>query len=217
MSIEVQAKSHMFSTNSGSRNLDTVGVSKKARTGARQFFHNYLHDIEGIWWIAMYSLFYTLPADQVKNNLDKLHSDEKLQQEIFGDDIFPASIGGSLTRSAFMQQDATFEANTDVLPQEYEFVVEIMLIALLRLRDFYKEIEAKLEVHFDRTQYAGFYDPLIDCFEKAEKLAIGDIRYIWSVRRQLKAQGTQKADRPCWAGSARSPEGCSQGQTHAGV
>ena len=157
----------------------------------RKFFHNYLHDLESVWWIAMYSLFYTLPADEVK---DQVYPDEKLQQELVADLMFPTSIEDPLHRTLFMEHDTTFESSTTVLPQAYEMVVRAMHVALSRLRESYEEIEAKHEIPSDRKQYAGFYDSLIECFEKAEELAVDEIRCIRDVRTRLKAQTTPKTN-----------------------
>ncbi|KAI3607815.1 other 1 protein kinase [Moniliophthora roreri] len=69
MAVEVQAKKHLF----------------KGK-GQAQFLHNYFHDIEGIWWIGIWHLFYTCPVEG-KADLGNIARQVMAAKNIFPDDV----------------------------------------------------------------------------------------------------------------------------------
>ena len=200
MAIEVQTGQYMFSRDLEGEDSDDEDIQGQSFIALcetwsrpkiqREFFHNYLHDLESVWWIAMYSLFYTLPADEVK---DKVHVGTKLEQERIGDCIFPLSLEGSNTRTLFMHSNTeSYLTSVEAIPDAYTPVLKAMQVFLKCLRRFYKKIEKKLDIHFDRKQFARFYDPLIKIFGTAAKLAVGEMRFVSDVRRNLEAQERQQ-------------------------
>ncbi|KAJ8083338.1 hypothetical protein PM082_009210 [Marasmius tenuissimus] len=56
------------------------------------FLHNYLHDVEGLWWIMMYNLFST-------SDLETFDLEDRMGKR---DALFPTSINDSVVRRDFM-------------------------------------------------------------------------------------------------------------------
>ena len=170
--IEVQAGKFLFRT-----------IRIRAGDNPPPFLHNYLHDLEGLWWIAMWSLFYTLPSARVQD----VQLASKLPQEQAAASIFPLSMTGSERRRTFLASNRDFAQRTACLPPEYASVIQSMRKAADLLCDLYSDLQENSVFHQINTPepYASIYDPLIRCFQDAIPHAQTDVEYIYDVRARL--------------------------------
>ncbi|KAI3616466.1 hypothetical protein WG66_011376 [Moniliophthora roreri] len=124
MAVEVQAKKHLFKGE-----------------GQAQFLHNYFHDVEGVWWIAIWHLFYACPVEG-KTDLKKLAGQVRAANTIFPDDV-----NGTAQRHIFFTLQGDFRQVAQVLLHNKEFV-DIMDGALTSLREHYSKLPPGLLLYF---------------------------------------------------------------------
>ncbi len=134
MAVEVQTTEYIFIRKTGQPL--PPGVDEPLPQSARPLFlHNYLHDIESLFWIGLHSLFSSIPATYLEDPLDRRNK----QRELFND-FFPHYLAGSYERRRFIEH-AEFKKTEEVLPGEYRDAVR----QLLRIRYF-------LAYHYDQVE-----------------------------------------------------------------
>ncbi|KAK7026718.1 hypothetical protein VNI00_015491 [Paramarasmius palmivorus] len=160
MAVEVQTKAHLFS-----RRKKTLASTKVP------VLHNYLHDAESIWWIAIWHLFHTYPALKEHRGLSDDPEENISQQQSWADSIFPGNINGSAQRLLFFQGTGTYDDSTQSLLHSESFS-EIMVEALLKLRDYYETVELPPENIYNHELFAGIHKALVPFFENAQDIGV---------------------------------------------
>ncbi|ESK83852.1 other 1 protein kinase [Moniliophthora roreri MCA 2997] len=181
MAVEVQAKKHLF----------------KGK-GQAQFLHNYFHDIEGIWWIGIWHLFYTCPVEG-KADLGNI-----ARQVMAAKNIFPDDVNGTVQRLNFFTLPGDCRQVTRIFLHNKE-LVDIMDGALTKLRKHYSKVEHPLDNIFKHEVFTGSHDALIPFFEQARDIGVEVDHYTNIVTRLLKekeAKGTSGTD--CDSATGRS-------------
>ncbi|KAK0190699.1 hypothetical protein F5146DRAFT_1137526 [Armillaria mellea] len=112
MAVEVQATEYLFSHHDDEPLPDLEEPA--ALTKGPLFLHNYLHDIESLFWIGSHALFSTIPSTYLR---DRLTARNK-QRDLFNA-LFPHHVEGSSRRRRFFQCARYLDAE-DVLPTEYK-------------------------------------------------------------------------------------------------
>uniref|UniRef100_A0A0W0GBD5 Protein kinase domain-containing protein n=2 Tax=Moniliophthora roreri TaxID=221103 RepID=A0A0W0GBD5_MONRR len=175
MAVEVQAKSHLFQ--------DKYGIEV-------QFLHNYFHDVEGVWWIGIWHLFYTCPVES-KTDLKDLVLQVREAKVIFPDDV-----GGTMERREFFERPPTrFTQTLEVLLHNKEFV-DIMRGALMTLHEYYRKVEQPPDNTFQHDLFTGCHDALIPFFKQARDIGVEVDHYtniVARLQKEEEAKGTSSA------------------------
>ncbi|KAK0206729.1 hypothetical protein DFS33DRAFT_1316735 [Desarmillaria ectypa] len=135
------------------------------------FLHNYLHDVESLFWIGLHALFSTVPATYTEAQLAECEP----QRELFNS-IFPHSLdGGSDRRRLFVFAD--FQDAEDVLPVEYRPAVEQFLYLrnalVYNYTKAYKKLDFPQHENFDAVYATD--DPDVNLFFAFQ--AVADAAY----------------------------------------
>ncbi|KAK0494824.1 hypothetical protein EDD18DRAFT_285378 [Armillaria luteobubalina] len=125
MAVEVQDAGYLFMNRRAWRNLASI-----------PFLHNYLHDVESLFWIGFHALFSTVPAKYSKAELAL-----RLDQRILFNAFFPHRLEGSTQRSNFFVFNRRKDDAMKALPTEFESVVEALFSIQDLLVEYYMDVE----------------------------------------------------------------------------
>ncbi|KAK1231589.1 hypothetical protein PQX77_005324 [Marasmius sp. AFHP31] len=140
MAVEVQLNSYIFQERRGRSN-----VAKS--TSEMPFLHNYLHDIEGIWWILTHNLYTTVPI----NSKEKADDAQRQHRINTANAIFPLS----------------------TLPSEYQDLARVSGEALDALQHYYRFVENPTPQRvLAHENYRGVHDEMIQYFEQMKDHAV---------------------------------------------
>ncbi|KAJ8083328.1 hypothetical protein PM082_009200 [Marasmius tenuissimus] len=145
------------------------------------FVHNYLHDVEGLWWIMMYNLFSTGPTSS-PDDLDNRKAKR--------DALFPTSINDSVVRRDFMMNVEIRERYVSTLPRSYQALADNMTEALVRILKFYLAVDRDVLNH---ASFKNVYDTLLPFFERAKELGVEGVVSLEDLR--LTSPATLKRSR----------------------
>ncbi|KAK0453895.1 hypothetical protein EV421DRAFT_1767130 [Armillaria borealis] len=149
MAVEVQDADYLFvPTSSIPMFPPTFPLPKRARA---PFLHNYLHDIESLFWIGFHALFSTVPAQYPKDKLA-----DRLDQRRLFDAFFPHRLEGSTERHRFFARQRFDDDTVEVLPTEYHPVLAVLLFIRSALVFNYDKLE-KLEGFPQHEQFNQVY------------------------------------------------------------
>ncbi|KAK0480485.1 hypothetical protein EDD18DRAFT_1363656 [Armillaria luteobubalina] len=122
MSVEVQATEYIFIRKT-EQPLPSDDDEPLPQNTLPLFLHNYLHDIESLFWIGLHLLFSTIPASYPED------LPARNKQSVLFNDFFPHYLAGSAARRRFIEH-ADFKTTEEVPPDEYRNTVR----RLFRLR-----------------------------------------------------------------------------------
>ena len=194
MAVEVQDSKYMFHKPKESDDSDGDSSGKDQSpapedlsapdlsaqlANATPFFHNYLHDIEAIWWIMMWNLFSTVPGTT------SLTLDEYYRRISYEEKLFPASLEGNKTRSFLVACPDDYTEHQHHLCQEYQELGNLMGRALGRLRKLYMKVERPLENALNHESYRGAHYRMRRVFEEARKYGLAQVKYLDQVEKEL--------------------------------
>ncbi|KAL0567884.1 hypothetical protein V5O48_014111 [Marasmius crinis-equi] len=162
MAIEVQNSGYLFQKVDLNKMLEEESGDMMWEDEADvQFLHNFLHDLEGLWWIMIYNLFNTRPEAKLPSNLKA--------RRIARDRIFPNSVHGSKDREHFFMQGKEYLTQSGYLPEEYRRMSREMGRALVTLTASYR----KASVGGLKDQnFRGAHDALKPFFSNATEHGI---------------------------------------------
>ncbi|KAK0190698.1 hypothetical protein F5146DRAFT_1195064 [Armillaria mellea] len=150
MAVEVQATEYLFIRNAPVLLPDFNHVSAEheghegepfaedeptAEDDEPPFLHNYLHDIESLFWMGFHALFSTIPATCLQDQLDRRNK----QRDLFNA-FFPHYLEGSRERRRFFVRGKFLTAK-GVLPTEYKHAVQWLLNLRFILAYHYDQVE----------------------------------------------------------------------------
>ncbi|TCD65719.1 hypothetical protein EIP91_002295 [Steccherinum ochraceum] len=189
MAVEVLEEKYKFRRERNTRPLPGNGTSNFAdRRPKANFLHNYLHDLEGLWWIAMWLLFHTLPHSLSEKITGS--DQEKSQAEVAADVLFNIGISGSTARASLFIDEWDVHTTTDYLPSEYEGALAYLDNIRVALADAYTALEnplAELEVRLrEQAITRPVYGTLIRLFEGMRGSAVQNTVYVEQRRRELR-------------------------------
>ncbi|KAK1229993.1 hypothetical protein PQX77_006935 [Marasmius sp. AFHP31] len=161
MAVEVQMNFYMFQPRRGRSNLAQT-------TSETPFLHNYLHDIEGIWWILTHNLYTTVPT----NPKEKASEGQRQQCINTANSIFPPSVGGGRERNLFVRYEYYWGECKRVLPSEYQDLADVSGEALDALLRYYRSVEDPTQRVLAHENYRGVYDEMIQYFERMKDHAV---------------------------------------------
>ncbi|KAK0443347.1 uncharacterized protein EV420DRAFT_1277980 [Desarmillaria tabescens] len=123
--------------------------------------HNFLHDLESLWWIGEHALLSSVPASgKVTRQQYQISSYKSL---------FPHSSAGSNSRTMFLLNKEAHDRHIGNLPTEYTHAAEALSKARRFLKNQYLRLEANLDFpHVEHSEFAPIYG-LRSFFKSAKK------------------------------------------------
>ena len=189
MSIEVAAQQFLFKPSdptAGSSNLHNFRSAKKRDKGMAKtkvpFSHNHLHDLESLWWVAVWMVFFhyfsegTTPRDRLalQDAKDQLRLAEKL---------FPPVPASTARRDSF-QIPELFEETCKQLPHDKEDAYIGLDFLREHLIKHYKAIEANYPLINPNASTDDIYDDFTQSFtdlkSRYHSFALKPIRDIYA-------------------------------------
>ncbi|PBK69877.1 hypothetical protein ARMSODRAFT_1018617 [Armillaria solidipes] len=134
MAIEVQDAAYLFLRTSST----PIFNSTYTLSGPDQVpvVHNYLHDIESLFWIGFHALFSTVPAKYSKDELA-----QRVEQRTLFNAFFPHRLEGSAERRHFFALSMFRKETVKALPTEYHPVLAVLLFIRAALVSNYEKLE----------------------------------------------------------------------------
>ncbi|KAK0195828.1 hypothetical protein F5146DRAFT_951483 [Armillaria mellea] len=169
MAVEVQDAAYLF--------LDRRTLRNRASI---PFLHNYLHDVESLFWIGLHALFSTVPVKYSKAQLAL-----RLEQRKLFNGFFPHRLEGSTQRRHFFVLEQFKDDIVKALPTEYNSIVKVLLSVHEALVDSYEKVEnSKGFPHheqFNQVYGTGLPGGLLAPFKAAAKEAYsGDTQSLFA-------------------------------------
>ena len=169
MAVEVQSDEYLFQPRTNFREPTSASSSQPSTAIALlPFLHNYLHDIEGLWWIGLWFLFNTYPSSRVAAIM---RSSQHSEHRHFADALFPDSIGGSNPRTHFRTNPQYHKRHLGTIPEEYSAAMSEMSGVLQVLTDATEHVEKSSARLFNKASFAQIYDELSPLFATAARVA----------------------------------------------
>ena len=124
MSVEISRQSYLFAklskdTDEGKDSDDyerrQVDKEKNPRTDntPKGIYYNYIHDLESVWWIAVWALFNFEKKDIGANEID---SQAEKQRKLNKDVLFPGTVDNQ-DRIEFLSMRKTYAKKNKVSPR----------------------------------------------------------------------------------------------------
>lgn len=133
-----------------------------------EFQHNYMHDLESLWWIAIYMLFRSIPVSRTSEVYSSLYT----AQESAGNSLFLRNLRDfRWNRSRFFRRKEGIRTAMTVLPAEYAPTMTRMVHGAKDLCDFYISLEKAGTIDRINTPepYTTIYDTMLKCFKDATR------------------------------------------------
>ncbi|KAK7026794.1 hypothetical protein VNI00_015452 [Paramarasmius palmivorus] len=181
MAVEVQLKEHLF--------CEPTDPSAGTKVPV---LHNYLHDVESVWWIAMWHLFHTYPVREEDRCISNVAVKNIRKQQEKAHAIFPASVDGSMKRWFFVERLSHYKEGTNILLHNQLFS-RTMGVALLKLHEYYKLVEVPIENTLEHDLFAGVHRAMVPFFEQARDVGV-EVEYSEYFRRRTRAEAAKKDD-----------------------
>jgi hypothetical protein len=164
------------------------------------FVPNYLHDVESVLWMALFSQTSTVPTDMHKE-LSKINEDvgkhsskssafflhTRIHHDIFN--VYPAN-----TREHVLGVDSTWYDYTSRLPSEYQAVISDLHWLRAVLRCQYDKVEKDIGP-CEMRALGSFYESIIQGFQETAKVACEDVRSIDRTMNVAVVEGSRSEKR----------------------
>ncbi|KAL0065232.1 hypothetical protein AAF712_007743 [Marasmius tenuissimus] len=203
MAIEVQKNGYCFQASEESntslpqarpiRGPDGKRIVRTAPLARQQnakveipFFHNYLHDVEALWWIMMWNVFSTVPAEMEHT----MSGDQYEKYTSHALELFPSTLDGNTSRADLIRHQPDYERHQARLCDEYQNLASMMVQLLEILREFYVKVERPLENVLKHAAYAEVYEDMILAFQAARPYALPHVKYLDQMKKAFHNGGT---------------------------
>ena len=204
MSIEVAAQQFLFSPDSEPdlTKLDRVamitGQKDKKACEDVPFFPNHLHDLESLWWVAVWIVFYTDISEGASSHD---HTSTALRASLeLAENLFP-STPANTTRHIGFQVSTSFKGLCSRLPVNKEAICEYLDILRQMLIKHYRRVEQNIPQIEPSSSSDEIYDVFIKAFSNLETATQGfALKLIRDIQCELlmaeKEEQKQKRARP---------------------
>jgi Fungal protein kinase len=155
MSIEVAAHMFLFlpqqSTESTEFQDKLTSIHEKRLTNSKLakvlFTHNHLHDLESLWWVAVWLVFYNHFRDTQQSNEEPLSDLQDVERQLgLARILFPASIESFRRRDGFQQ---LFPEICNDLPSNKHTIGSYLDLLRSNLVTHYSKVETTLPQSID--------------------------------------------------------------------
>ena len=170
MSIEVAAQQFLFIPADSTDNSSDLDEFRRARKREKEmaetdvpFFHNHLHDLESLWWVTVWVVFYRSFSDGTAPRSRLTLEDAKDQLDL-AEKLFPPVSNSTARRDSF-QIAKLFRETCNKLPHDKEeacFGLDFLRHQLIK---HYMAIEANYPLINQIASTDDIYDDFIRTFK----------------------------------------------------
>lgn len=160
MASEVIERVYLLSNNRS--RLDSLPGSSRP-----PFRHNQLHDLESLWWIAIYVIFFMLETGIGTELDEKDIKDKYRRRQEARQALFPGTDNTTM-RQAFLTEPCQFEDLTSWMPDSFEDIKD----ALETVRNELVQCYVDYEDSFEELGFIQLHELLIACFRRCETTAV---------------------------------------------
>ena len=152
MAVEAQAQEHFITSQVPFRSKNADPDELLEQSGQRPvqtppFNHHYLHDLESLWWIAIWAIFTTKPESD----------EEYILCESF-DKIFPSQVDSMGERMSFFTSKQMFMHHTRKLHSTFQPIVQLLntlrQVLVESYQDFNQYLKTQQEFPIDMVLFA---------------------------------------------------------------
>ena len=150
------------------------------------FAHNHLHDLESLWWVAVWIVFYNHFCDSRQPQKDPLSDPDEVERQLgVARILFPPSMENSGRLSSFLSTFVEVYAN---LPKHKAVICFHLEVLRAQLVQSYSAVESTLPHSIDLT---AFKDDIYERFRKVFTLSRNGcshitLAFIPDIHTQLK-------------------------------
>ena len=164
---------------------DLLQQTTSRKINARLFNHHYLHDLESLWWIAVWAIFTT-----------REKSDEQFTLCDTFDEIFPHRMNDIGDRMNFLMDEDTFLRNTAALPRIFEKIYSKLNALRMLLIYSYGELNKYLKTReeFPLDMLVKAYDLTIKGYEMIAEVVDDAQVLVPATRHRLVAKRKREAE-----------------------
>ncbi|OCB90624.1 hypothetical protein A7U60_g2142 [Sanghuangporus baumii] len=157
---DIEVARRILSQSEGERrkNLDNFGKRNDVPT----FFHNDLHDLESLWWVAIWELFFNRKCSEVICEGER--SEEQVRMRLIAADTLFHVPGATGERSLFFRRKSVYDEKTEWVPDQLLDIQEILDDARVVLLQKYIDFEAEFPA-IRMDVFEGTYEILLMQFE----------------------------------------------------
>ncbi|KAJ8072300.1 hypothetical protein PM082_015859 [Marasmius tenuissimus] len=145
------------------------------------FHYNYIHDMEGIFWIFMWNLFSSVPTDVAKTLTEAEYWKVRQTAEALFPSHYRARDRAERMFAFSFPQD--FKKHYRGLCREYRPLGVTLRKLWVMLREFYTLAENPLEKVLEHDTYSGMHERLKRLFSSAQESAFVHITYLNDVKK----------------------------------
>jgi hypothetical protein len=185
MSIEVTAHMFLFLPQQPTKSLDEVKRDHEQNDEVAEvsFIHNHLHDLESLWWVAVWLVFYNHFYDTQQSNEEPLSDLQDVERQLrLARTLFPSSITSIHRQNGF--QTSFLKVYND-LPKNKHLICSYLDVLRTYLISHYLKVESTLPHSIDLTAST---DDIYGDFRKAFALSQEDfiLAFIPDIHIQLR-------------------------------
>lgn len=186
MAVEVQLNRHLHSRPVLQAIHHGPPVAKKdpkhQQKSTSNIPHNYLHDLESLWWIAIWTSLRIVPVDATAEDIKNI--------QILFLNIFPNSASGSNSRLDFLLGPVSTVEET---PQYFTHwaMIQPILVAHRALADHYINFETEAK-YFSSQKFSNIYGSFALHFKTAMEAAPSSIAFLDDTPESVKPKEISK-------------------------
>lgn len=170
MAVEVAAGYYLFEKRSGGDDAE--------------FRHSPLHDLESIWWMAVWTCFGFVPSsDEICEDEDRLD-----QLRLAFDKLFPQSTSSSAHRLSALVIERWFNASKIVLPKSMKGLGSLAVAMRNVLADWYHEAEQIFPIPKDCPPFEVAHAKFIQMIDDVRRKIPLDVIVVPVGRSKRKAE-----------------------------
>jgi len=178
MSIEVAARIFLFLPQQSTeptkfqdklRRIQEQKSIKNNKPAKLAFVHNHLHDLESLWWVAVWMVFYHDLRETEKSNEAPLADLQDVERQLaHARTLFPSLMESASRRDAFQQ---LFLEVCDELPSNKHTICSYLDLLRHCLIEHYSNVESTLPHSIDLTASKDdIYDHFRETFSCSQEL-----------------------------------------------
>ena len=169
MSIEVAVQNFLFrpsNTGFNPSDIDGFFASQGRAPTNVPFSHNHLHDLESLWWVAVWMVFYNKFSGGTSSCAGPFTLQDVQAQLTLAGNLFPPILNSATRRDGFQLSDS-FQKACDKLPDNKTAICRGLDFLRRLLISHYNIIEANWPVSVDpNSSNDDIYDNFIRLFSK---------------------------------------------------
>jgi hypothetical protein len=204
MSIEVAARKFLFPPPDARPSLteldglfSAAGQDEGTAQAEVPFSHNHLHDLESLWWVAVWVVFYNYFLEETSSrDHPSFTLQDTAEQLRLARTLFPPALDSTSRRDGF-QNPKSFQNTCAGLPSNKKAICDGLNFVRRLLISHYNAIEARYPESVDPDSSSDdIYDGFTQVFSRSETVSHGlKLKFIPDIYRELLKEENLKRPR----------------------